>query len=76
MQSRVMSLVETTLSTAIGFIVAVLTQMLVFPIWGLSTTFADDLGIAAIFTVVSIIRGYWVRRLFNWLHVRSKYEIR
>lgn len=70
-QTRKMSLVETILSTAIGYGIAVGTQALVFPLFGLYTSWGDDLGIAAIFTVVSLLRGYAIRRFFNFLHSRG-----
>lgn len=68
MQSRTQSLIETTVSTTIGFVVALLTWYVVAWLWGMKVTMLDNLTITAIFTVVSVIRGYYIRRLFNWLH--------
>lgn len=70
-QSKSMSLAETCLSTGIGFVVAMGTQLVVFPFFGFHTTHTDNFLIASIFTVVSIIRGYFVRRLFNHIHRRA-----
>jgi len=70
MQSRTLSLIESSLSTAIGFGVALLTQIVVFPLFGIDVTIGDNLGIAALFTGVSIVRGYCVRRLFNFIEAR------
>lgn len=64
-QSKKMSLVETVTSTAIGYVVALITQMLVFPLYDLEVTIGQNIGISVIFTVVSLVRGYFVRRLFN-----------
>lgn len=64
-QSRPMSLVEALTSTAIGFAVAVTTQLIVFPWFGLPATLSDSLAIGAIFTLVSVARSYAVRRLFE-----------
>lgn len=66
-QSRAMSLVEATANVVVGYGVAVLTQLLVFPLFGLHTTFAENLMIGAIFTVVSIARSFALRRLFEAL---------
>jgi hypothetical protein len=66
-QSRKMSLIETITSTAIGYSVAVATQLTVFPLFGINIPLQDNLAIGAIFTVVSIVRGYVVRRVFNRL---------
>lgn len=64
-QSRRMSLAESVLSTVIGFGVAFCMQILIFPVFGIYLPPADHTAIASIFTVVSIVRGYFVRRLFN-----------
>ena len=65
MQSRVMSLVEAAANVLVGYGVAVATQMMVFPWFGLSTTLGQNLQMGLVFTVVSLIRGYTLRRLFN-----------
>jgi hypothetical protein len=66
-QSRKLSLIETITSTAIGYSVAVVTQVIIFPLFGIIIPLQDNLAIGAIFTVVSIVRGYVVRRVFNRL---------
>lgn len=70
-QSRKGSLVESLLNIAIGYGIAILTQLLVFPIFGIAIPLHDNLFIGAIFTIVSLIRSYTLRRLFNWLHVKG-----
>lgn len=47
MQSRLMSLIEATANVAIGFGVAVLAQIVVFPLFGLDVPFTDNLLIGA-----------------------------
>ena len=71
-QSRVMSLAESLANVIVGFGVAVVTQLLVFPLFGLHTTLAENLTISAIFTVMSIGRSYWLRRLFEGLRVHRE----
>jgi uncharacterized protein (DUF2062 family) len=66
-QTRTMSAVESVSNVAIGYGVAVLTQLAVFPLFGLHATLADNLAIGAVFTVVSLARSYLLRRLFNRL---------
>lgn len=70
-QKKKHSIMETCLSTFIGFFVALGTWRVVA--WGLDipTNHGQSFLITAIFTVVSIIRGYGVRRLFNYLHVKG-----
>ena len=66
-QSRTMSLVESFANVAIGYGIAVITQILVFPLFGLATTLAENMAMGAIFTVVSIARSFTLRRLFETL---------
>jgi hypothetical protein len=70
-QSRLMSLIEAATNVAVGYAVAVVTQLLVFPLFGLETTMAQDLTIALIFTLVSLARSYALRRAFEAFLVRS-----
>ena len=71
MQSRWMSLVEAATNIAVGYCLAVLTQVLVFPLFGLSVSLGENLGIGAVFTVVSLVRSFVLRRIFNGLSVSS-----
>ena len=64
-QSRRMSLVESCANVAIGYGVAVLAQIAIFPLFGLPVTLGDNLMIGAAFTAVSLVRSYVVRRAFN-----------
>ena len=73
-QSRRMSLVESLFNVAIGYIVAVATQIAVFPLFGLEVSLSDNLTIGGLFTVVSIVRSYAVRRLFEAIRVRALQE--
>ena len=68
MQTRIMSLVESVANIIVGFAVAVITQLLVFPLFGLAASLSDNLIIGLIFTVVSLCRSYALRRLFNARH--------
>ena len=70
-QSRLMSLVESLANVLVGYGVAVATQMVVFPLFGLAVTVTENLLIGLIFTVVSIVRSYALRRGFEALRVRQ-----
>ncbi|AVW90677.1 DUF7220 family protein [Celeribacter baekdonensis] len=69
-QSRLMSLAEAIANVFVGYGVAVVTQILIFPIFGLHTTLAQNLKMGAIFTVVSIARSFALRRVFEAIRVR------
>jgi hypothetical protein len=64
-QTRLESLAEVVINVAIGWVVGLLTQLIVFPLFGISVSVNAQLGISVIFTVVSIIRSYIIRRWFN-----------
>ena len=67
MQTRLSSLTETLLNVGSGFLVTLAVwQLIVAPIWGYDVTIWDNLSMTAVFTVVSMLRGYVWRRLFNW----------
>lgn len=70
MQSRWMSLVESLTNIAVGYGLAVLTQILVFPQFGLQASLGANLLIGGIFTIISLARSFALRRIFNGL-VRS-----
>jgi len=70
-QSRLMSLVESLANVLVGYGVAVVTQMAVFPLFGLALTVTENLLIGLIFTAVSIVRSYALRRGFEALRVRQ-----
>jgi len=70
-QSRLMSLLESIANVLIGYGVAVATQMAVFSLFGLAVTVTENLLIGLIFTVVSIVRSYALRRGFEALRVRQ-----
>ncbi len=66
-QSRTMSLVEAIANVVVGYGIAVLAQVLVFPLFGLRASLADNLLIGGIFTAVSVVRSFALRRLFERL---------
>ena len=58
MQSKKQSFIE-------QLIVALLSQILIFPLFDIHIDIADNLWIGLWFTVISVVRGYIVRRLFQ-----------
>ena len=70
-QSRLMSLVESLANVLVGYGVVVITQVVVFPLFGLAVTIAENLLIGLVFTGVSIIRSYALRRSFEALRLRQ-----
>jgi len=70
-QSRRMSFLESLTNVAVGYGVAVTAQIAVFPLFGLEVSLSDNLVIGAIFTGISILRSYTLRRIFEEIRVRK-----
>lgn len=66
-QSRRMSAIESAANIAVGFGVALATQVAVFPLFGLHASTSEHLAITGIFTAVSFVRSYALRRVFERL---------
>jgi hypothetical protein len=64
-QTKLESFIETCINTAIGYAVAFLSQLLVFPMVGIHVPISTNLEIGAWFTLISVVRGYVIRRWFN-----------
>lgn len=76
MQSCLGSFIESNVNTFVGFAGSMLIwEFLVKPLWNLPTNLADNLAITCIFTVWSIVRGYFVRRYFNWRLHRGQHRV-
>jgi hypothetical protein len=68
-QSRLMSLAESFANVIVGYGVAVVTQILIFPVFGLQTTLGQNLAMGGVFTIVSLARSFLLRRLFEAIRV-------
>lgn len=66
-QSRLGSVAEALISIAIGLVVSIIANRIVFPMYGFVPTFNQNVQITIIYTGISFVRHYGVRRLFNYL---------
>ncbi len=57
--------IESIIDVGSGFVLAIIIQLTIFPLFGLHPTILDTMGIALIFTVVSIIRSAIWRNFFR-----------
>lgn len=71
MQRRLISLLEALANTAFGFGISVCVGLVIYPLFGWNATLMDVSALTAIYTAISIVRGYIVRRVFNWMHARG-----
>ena len=66
-----MSLAEAFANVSVGYGVAVLTQLIIFPWFGLPARVGDALAIGLVFTALSIARSFALRRVFEALRIRQ-----
>lgn len=63
-QTRTASAIETLASTAFGFGVSWAATPFILAWFGYQTTVGSSFGITAVYTALSLLRGYIVRRVF------------
>ena len=66
-----MSMVEAATNVVVGYVLAIATQIVVFPWFGIETGLAEHMTIGLAFVGVSLARGYLLRRLFEAIRMRS-----
>ena len=64
-QSRLGSFIEVCINIAIGFAVNFAANLVILPMFGLHISLADNFLLGLLYTIVSVIRGYVIRRWFN-----------
>jgi hypothetical protein len=68
-QSRRASLLEAFANILIGFLISSLANLLFLPLWGFHVSLSTSLEIGLLFTLISLLRSYLLRRLFNAIHI-------
>lgn len=64
-QTRTMSFIEAVVNVLIGAAVGLLSQLIIFPLYGIQVQIGDNLMILLWFTLISVVRSYAIRRWFN-----------
>lgn len=67
-QTRWQSFVEINASTAVGFVVSWAATPWILLAFGYEAGPAKSLGIVIVYTVLSMLRGWVMRRIFNRIH--------
>ena len=65
MQTKRQSLIETLTSVFVGWLIGVILNLTILPLFNYNITVVDSLWVSLIFTVISVVRGYVIRRFFN-----------
>ena len=63
--SMTSDIIESIIDVGSGFLLAIIIQLLIFPLFDLYPSILDSMGIALIFTVVSMTRSALWRRYFR-----------
>jgi hypothetical protein len=70
-QSRKGSMAEALMNTAIGFSINYTANLLIFPLFGMHISLANNFLMGIIYTGISIGRSYVLRRVFNGFTARK-----
>ena len=66
-QTRTASAVEAVANVLVGYFVALASQLVIFAAYGVHLSLADNAMIGVWFTLISLVRSYLLRRIFNAL---------
>ena len=69
-----MSLIEALINVTVGYLVAVLANYMVLPMFGYMVNIADSFYIGIVFMAIGITRSYLLRRLFNMRENNENYN--
>jgi hypothetical protein len=64
-QPKSHSLMEAIVNILIGYSINLGVQLLVFPLFHIHIPLSSNIGIGLIFTVISLVRSYLLRRIFD-----------
>ena len=65
MQSKKYSIIESVANTVIGLVTSFIIQIIIYPLLDIPVTISQNVIITFVFFIVSVLRGYLVRRYFN-----------
>lgn len=71
MQTRKGSLLEITLNIGTGFVISWMITMVILPAFGYPVNSIRSFQITMIYTMVSIVRSYIFRRIFNAITIKN-----
>lgn len=67
-QSRKHSFIEAWANIGVGYAVNMLANFAIFPFFGWHISLRQNLLIGVVYTVISLVRSYCLRRTFNRWH--------
>ena len=70
-QNKTMSLLESAASVFAGYVITVLIQYLLYPLFGITIPVMSALVISAITVLIAFFKNFAIRRAFNLLHIKG-----
>lgn len=67
-QTRTQSAIEAAMNILIGYGISMTANFLIFPLFGWNISLSQNLTLGVIYTGISFIRSYLLRRFYNWRH--------
>lgn len=67
-QKKSHSLVESITNTVVGYLINFVANLVVLPMFGFHITALQSLKLSIVFVLISVARGYFIRRFFNLCH--------
>jgi len=74
MQSKKYSRYESLTNTITGLVLSFLVQIIIYPALNIPVTLSQNIFITFVFLLVSYIRSYTIRRIFNSLRETNQTE--
>ena len=72
MQLKKHSLFEAITNIVVGYTINLLANFVIFPLWGWSISLKQNIEIGIVYTVISLIRSYCLRRASTHLTAGTK----
>lgn len=67
-QTKRQSLLEAGTNIAVGYGVNMAANFALFPLFGWDITIAENVTLGVLYTAISLVRSYTLRRIYNRLH--------
>ena len=71
MQSKKHSFAEAWTNIFVGYTINFIANILIFPLFGWHISVMQNIGLGILYTAISLIRSYCLRRIFTHLTERS-----
>ena len=71
-QTQRMSLIESLIGIVVGYVLTVVGQFYLFPLFGIALPLIDTLLISLIIVLIAFMKNYGVRRFFNYINMRQQ----